>query len=267
MFLIQSPINFRKDWNLHRTMWGVLVILLLIGCRSKIHTIPDIETQLERNKRQDYVVLLHGMWRNARAMEPAREYLSAKGYQVINISYPSTQYPIEILVQQYLHPVIEQIQPNGKQKIHFVTHSMGGILVRYYLKHYQVPELGRVVMLSPPNQGVELTDWVSGTDWFEEMTGPSGQQLRTDETSLVKQLGAVDFELGVIAGDYNPNWITSWLIPGPDDGVVSVKSTKVEGMKDFILVSERHYRLRRRKPVLQQVVYFLQHGQFLHFSG
>ncbi len=246
---------------------SVLMSLFLSACQTKTHVIPDIETQLPPAAPGDYVVLLHGMWRSGYAMEPIAQYLQAKGYRTINVSYPSTEFPIETLVDDYLAPAVESIPLNQGQKIHFVSHSMGGILVRYYLKHHNVPNPGRVVMLSPPNQGTDLVDLVKDTGWYEGSIGPAGMQLSTGSESWIHQLGPVDFELGVIAGNYNPNWLTSWILPGDDDGVVPVDKMKVDGMSDLLLVSERHYQLRRHKPVLQQIVYFLETGEFLHASS
>ena len=125
-----------------------------------------------------------------------------------------------------------------------------------------MPYLGRVVMLSPPNKGTELTNIFSDTQWFKDNIGPAGTQLNPHSTSWVNQLGDVNFELGIIAGNYNGNWLTAWLLPGADDGVVSVDSMKVTGMTDFLLVSEKHFNLRRLIPALQQAVYFIENGQF-----
>ena len=125
-----------------------------------------------------------------------------------------------------------------------------------------MPTLGRVVMLSPPNKGTELTNLLADTDWYKEKVGPAGKQLNANQNSWVNQLGSVDFDLGIIAGNYNANLITSWLLPGPDDGVVSVESMKVKGMVDFLLVSEKHFNIRRFIPALQQSVYFIENGRF-----
>lgn len=240
----------------------VCLILSNTGCTTKTHELPDIADVLIPKQTQDTVILLHGMWRDADAMEPAENFLSQQGYHTLNLSYPSTEKSIEVLVRDYLHPAVEKLQSKQPENIHFVTHSMGGILVRYYLEHYDIPALGRVVMLSPPNKGSQLSNIVLDLSWLDWLIGPAAQQLATHEQSWVNQLQPVGFDLGVIAGNYNPNWLTSWLLPGEDDGVVSMENTKVEGMQDFLVVSEEHFELRKYPPVLQQVAYYLQHGQF-----
>jgi triacylglycerol lipase len=141
---------------------------------------------------------------------------------------------------------------------------MGGILVRYYLKENRIPELGRVVMLSPPNGGSEVVDKLGGTFLFKWMNGPAGQQLGTGENSIPKQLGPVDFDLGIITGDRSINLILSCLIPGSDDGKVSIENAKVKGMKDFRVIHASHPFIMKNKEAMSQVVSFLKTG---HFAG
>ncbi|SFD25816.1 esterase/lipase family protein [Pseudoalteromonas denitrificans] len=251
----------RKNWFLK----GIILVIIsfsLIGKPEKTHQLDNIEELISQHNNDEYIILLHGMFRSAFAMKPAEIFLKEKGFNIVNMSYPSTQYDIETLVAEHLRPLVLSLEQQGVKKIHFVTHSMGGILVRQYLKNYPMPYLGRVVMLSPPNKGTELTNIFSDTQWFKDNIGPAGTQLNPHSTSWVNQLGDVNFELGIIAGNYNGNWLTAWLLPGADDGVVSVDSMKVTGMTDFLLVSEKHFNLRRLIPALQQAVYFIENGQF-----
>ena len=147
-------------------------------------------------------------------------------------------------------------------RIHFVTHSLGGIIVRYYLKNHRIPELGRVVMLSPPNGGSEVVDKFRDNFIFKWLNGPAGQQLGTGKDSLPKKLGGVAFELGVIDGDRSINLFLSIIIPGPDDGKVSVSNAKVEGMKDFIIVHSSHPFIMKNRHAIKQTITFLRQGEF-----
>lgn len=228
---------------------------IMVGCAP----LPAQPTKA----RTDYVVLLHGLGRTNRSMKSLKNYLSNKGFKVLNIDYPSRQYPIEELVKH----VAEQIKPDKDNiekadKVHFVTHSMGGIITRLYLKKSPPKNLGRVVMISPPNQGSELVDTLKNNILFQWITGPAGQQLGTESSSIPNQLGAVDFELGVITGNWTFNPLYSLLIPGEDDGKVSVKRAKVEGMSDFLVVPHSHTFIMNSREVKAQVVYFLDKGRF-----
>ena len=214
--------------------------------------------------QDDYVILLHGLARTNRSMEKLEKSLSQYSYHVINLDYPSTKHPIEFLAEEYLGKIIERYNALPQKKIHFVTHSLGGIIVRYYLKHRELSNLGRVVMMSPPNQGSEVVDHMKDTLVFKKINGPAGQQLGTDEDSVPLKLGSVDFELGVITGNRTFDPLFSMLIPGPDDGKVSVKRAKVTGMADFVVLPHSHTFIMQKEDVIEQVIHFLEHGSFRH---
>jgi pimeloyl-ACP methyl ester carboxylesterase len=216
------------------------------------------------SEKDDYVILLHGLARTSRSLAKLEKRLSQCGYRVINLDYPSTEHPIELLAEEYLGRTIERYQEGPRRKIHFVSHSLGGIIVRYYLKHYELSNLGRVVMMSPPNQGSEVVDYMKDTFVFKKINGPSGQQLGTDKDSVPLKLGPVDFELGVITGNRTFDPLFSMLIPGPDDGKVSVKRAKVAGMADFLVLPHSHTFIMQKEDVIEQVIHFLEHGSFRH---
>lgn len=247
---------------LRRGLIGGVTLSIMMSCQIRPDAGPSFDESLDLKGNQQNVVLLHGMWRTSFAMNSIEAFLTEQGYNVVSISYPSTDHEVQTLVEEYLVPEIEKLQQNSDGRIHFVTHSMGGILVRYYLKHHEMTALGKVVMIAPPNHGSELTGVFDDTEWFTKFAGPAGEQLKADDDSWVNGLGKVDFELGVVAGNYNTNWITSWLLPGEDDGAVSLESTKIEGMADFITVPEKHYKIRSAKVVMQQAAYFLKYGHF-----
>lgn len=212
--------------------------------------------------KPDCVVLVHGMGRSPLSMKRLEWALVRRGYQVVNLAHPSTRLPVERLARDYLAPAVLGIElPPGGQ-IHFVTHSLGGIVVRQYLQENSLTNLGRVVMLGPPNQGSEVADRLKNNFFYRWSTGPSGQQMGTHPTDLPRRLGPVNFPLGVIAGDRSFNPWFSCLLPGPDDGKVSVAGTRVEGMNDFVIVHASHTWLMWRRPVLKQVLTFLAKGRF-----
>ena len=210
----------------------------------------------------DYVVLLHGLGRTALSMKKLEKHLHRKGFKTVNISYPSTKYPIETLSDVYLINEIMQRCTDPNSKIHFVTHSLGGIILRYYLKKNHLPNLGRVVMLSPPNKGSEIAEHFQKNIFFKIFMGPAGQQLGISANSVPNSIGPADFELGIITGDKSFNPYFSKLIPGKDDGKVSVERAKLEGMSDFLVVHKDHMFIMYSKKVIEQVIFFLEKGRF-----
>ncbi|MCP4402481.1 MAG: alpha/beta hydrolase [bacterium] len=213
-------------------------------------------------EKGDYAIVIHGLGRTGRSMKKPQAFLEQKGYHVFNFHYPSTKYDVETLTKNYLARFIDKHCRKKNKQIHFVTHSMGGILVRNYLARFPLENVGRVVMLAPPNQGSEVVDWQRHWLLFRWLLGPAGQQLGTGESSLPLKLGPVDFELGVIAGDKSFEPVHSFVIPGDDDGKVGVERSKVEGMQDFLLVHKTHTFIMRDKEVLQQAEHFLRTGAF-----
>lgn len=209
---------------------------------------------------QDTVVLLHGLARSPESMARMEAALQSAGYQTLNLGYDSRHHKIETLAEDLRGRIVAATKEAAA--VHFVTHSMGGILLRQIQASKPLPNLGRVVMLSPPNQGSEVVDRIG--DWwlFKKINGPAGQQLGTAEDSFVKQLPDIDFDCGVITGDRSINWINSGMIPGPDDGKVSVESAQVEGMSAFKVVHATHPMIMKKTAVIEEVIHFLATGQF-----
>jgi len=210
----------------------------------------------------DCVVLLHGLARTAAAMETMDQALTDAGYFTVNVDYPSRQHNVETLATMAIPPALAKCRAEKAPVIHFVTHSMGGILLRQYTKDNKIAGLGRVVMMGPPNQGSQVVDKLKNVPGFEAFNGPAGMQLGTAADDLPKRLGAVKFELGVIAGTSSINLLLSNYLPNPDDGKVSLENTKVAGMCALVSVSVSHPFLMKRKKVITQVLHFLQNGNF-----
>lgn len=211
-------------------------------------------------QKNECVVLLHGLAKTKQSMSKLNHALTEAGYTTVNHDYPSRSDSIPHLADTHISQALTQCP--DITTIHFVTHSLGGILVRQYLQNHSIKNLGRVVMLGPPNQGSEVVDKLHKLPGFELIGGPSSLELGTLESSIPKQLGAADFELGIIAGSRSVNPILSTLLPGPDDGKVSVTNTKVEGMKQHIVLPVTHPFMMRNANAIAQVKYFLAQGEF-----
>jgi len=215
----------------------------------------------KQNKHQ-HVILLHGMGRTWRSMWRMSHSLRLAGYPAHNTGYPSTHHPIQYLADSYVRPAVEKLSDAGK--IHFVTHSLGGILVRQYLQKHSIPKGSRIVMLSPPNHGSEVADKLTNWKPYQWLNGPAGQQLGTNKNSVPNQLGPIDYEAGIITGNKSTNPLFSSWINGEDDSKVSVSSARLTEMKDFLVVPASHSFIMNKTEVIRQVIHFIEHGCFIH---
>ncbi|MCX6733792.1 MAG: alpha/beta fold hydrolase [Candidatus Peregrinibacteria bacterium] len=201
---------------------------------------------MKNNK--DYVVLLHGFWRTAKSMGKIENVLTKKGYAVINVDYPSRREKIENLSDNYLKKCIEERCTDKSKKIHFVTHSMGGIIVRYFLSKHKLINLGKVIMIAPPNKGSKLADYLSSFPILNTILGPALKQLSTKKNSLPNKIIPPKYPVGIIAGKY--------------DEKVPMESAKLTNMQDFLLVSSTHTYIMDSGRVIKAVQRFLEEGKF-----
>ncbi len=227
-----------------------------------VTTVPTIHVGAEPLGQ---VVVLHGLGRSSLSMWLLANRLTQAGFEVHNFDYPSTQASVQELVG-VLSNQVEQCCLSSEKPLHFVTHSLGGILVRAYIAQKRPHNLARVVMLSPPNQGSQLVDELRDSPLFQWATGPAGQELGTDPSNLPNRLGPADFEVGIITGSRSLNPLASWLVTGEDDGKVSVESAQLEGMADFLVVPNTHTFIMNSSQVAQEVVHFLEQGSFSELS-
>ncbi|MCQ8240254.1 esterase/lipase family protein [Rhizosaccharibacter radicis] len=209
----------------------------------------------------DRVVLLHGLAAGRRSMRVIQRALLAQGFQVLNPGYPSLRSPLSELVE-----LLHQKLADEKQvavRTHFVTYSMGGLLARAYLARYRPSGLGRVVMIAPPNRGSELADLVCRIRLARWVLGPSARELgtaRSPETTAL--LSDIAYPLGIIAGNRFLDPLGWMLIPGANDGRVSVRSTMVPGMTGHAVIPASHHGIVRNRDAVDHVVSFLTRGEF-----
>ena len=196
------------------------------------------------------------------------EKLREAGYHTVNLDYPSRKKTIEQIASEHVPEAIGECQTYNAEAIHFVTHSLGGIITRQVIKDKRPESLGKVVMLSPPNKGSTIVDALKGSWYYRWINGPAGQQLTTSSNSLPNTLGPVDYPVGIITGS-DPAFFDTWFssfIPGVNDGKVAVSQTRLEGMADFMVVSESHTYIMDAGRVQDETVYFLKHGTFYDTS-
>jgi pimeloyl-ACP methyl ester carboxylesterase len=213
------------------------------------------------------VVLLHGIGRTSRSMRKLERSLQQAGLATLNLTYASRRKPLDALACD-IHPVISQFSEAIQGPLHFVGHSMGGLLARVYVAGYRPARLGRVVMLGTPNGGSELADLLQGSLLYRSYYGPAGQQLTTQPDSTLALLPPVDYAVGIVAGNRAINPIAwRFVLPRPNDGCVSVESSKLAGMADHITIKATHIGLSRHADAIQQTIAFLADGHFSDSSS
>ncbi len=208
--------------------------------------------------QEEHVVLLHGLARTPHSMKTMEAALTAEGYAVHNLDYDSRHHTIEVLAKTVGQQIRESTA--SAPRVHIVSHSLGGILVRQIQATAPIPNLGRVVMLSPPNKGSEVVNKIGHWWLFKKINGPAGQQLGAEGESFINQLADIDFECAVLTGDRSINWINSMMIPGKDDGKVSTESAQTEGVTAFKVIHVSHPYIMKKKAVIDEVIHFLENG-------
>ncbi|MGT2440045.1 esterase/lipase family protein [Bradyrhizobium betae] len=205
------------------------------------------------------VVLLHGIARTSASLKGLERSLKANGFATLNIDYASRTKPIAELADD-IQPAIVRFAERDAP-LHFVAHSMGGLVTRAYIAKYRPSKLARVVMLGTPNSGSEVADLLGGSWLYHSFYGPAGRELTTASRSNASS--PVDYPVGVIAGNRFIDPVAGLLIlPKPNDGRVSVQSALLAGMTDHIVVKVSHTGLPRHPVAIEQTIAFLRDGRF-----
>jgi pimeloyl-ACP methyl ester carboxylesterase len=208
------------------------------------------------------VILFHGIARTSRSLAKLERALRQAGFATLNLDYPSRRKPLDLLAE-HVHPAVADFAGRRQQPIHFVGHSMGGLLARVYLAKHRPAQLGRVVMLGTPNGGSEVADLLQGLSLYRSFYGPAGLQLTTHLDDVLRSLPALDYAVGVVAGNSSIDPISSLLVlPRPNDGRVSVRSSRLDGMADHITIKASHHGLLRHRLAIDQTIAFLREGRF-----
>jgi pimeloyl-ACP methyl ester carboxylesterase len=245
-----------------RSLWIAPVlaaVLAVVALQATASGVSPLEESL-REGGNARVVMLHGLGRSDRAMRRLARRFEQEGLMSHPIGYDSTTQDIDEIVAEIDRDLAACC--GDAARLHFVTHSLGGIVLRAWIAREGSQRLGRVVMLSPPNHGSELVDRLGG---LSRLLGPTGRALGTGPESTpsrLNRLGPVGYELGVIAGDRSFNWLGSWILDGPDDGTVSVESAKLTGMSDFLVLPSSHSFMMYDREVARQAIHFVRYGRF-----
>ena len=199
------------------------------------------------------VVLLHGMGRTRASMWLMEVRLRSAGYTVLNFPYSAKATTMDLLSEELRVFLAEKVET---PVYHLIGHSLGNIILRNGFKKGYPPGLGRIVMLAPPNRPAEMARAFKDNPIYRWFTGDSGQQLASEE--FYETLPVPPVEFGVVAGDRGQRL----TFKEPNDGVVTVESTKLEGMKAWALVHHAHTFIMNSRQVALLCMQFLRHGNF-----
>lgn len=232
------------------TAAGVVAAVVLASCEAGPAPTPE---------DQESVVLVHGLGRTERSMAVLAQRLRWAGYDVTAFGYDSRLAPVARQAEALAETVAHCCREAGR--VHFVGHSLGGIVIRTFLAASPPKSLGRVVLLVPPNRGSELADWLRDVPVVSEALGPAGRALGTGEADVPATLPPPAYEMGIVAGDRSVNPIGSAFIEGPDDGIVALDRTRVEGVP-MIVLPRSHAFIMNSRHAARAVVQFLRRGAF-----
>jgi len=260
--LMRGNISKSMDQSSHQLTMKLLLLSVCLMLNQSCLRLGFCEETGDRLVGKECVILLHGLGRTKYSMTKIERRLKEEGYLVVNCDYPSTKKTIEELSRIHVSEAVKCCRNQSAKKIHFVTHSLGGILVRQYLQKNSIPDGGRVIMLSPPNKGSVIADRLKNNFLYKWITGPAGQQLGTGNKSVPNRLNPIEVEVGVITGNRSLEpWFSS-MIPGDDDGKVSVKRAGLKEMNDFLVVESSHTFIMQNSEVIDQIVIYLKNGRF-----
>jgi len=212
--------------------------------------------------RDEGVVLLHGIGSTSRSMRKLERSLQQAELATLNLSYASRKKPLELLAED-IHPAITEFAEATPGRLHFVGHSMGGLLPRVYVASHRPSRLGRVVMLGTPNGGSEVADLLQRSPLYRGFYDPAGLQLTTKQDDTLALLPPVDYAVGIVAGTRALDPIAwRFVLPRPNDGRVSVARSKLAGMADHIAIKATHTGLPYHRLAISQTIAFLSEGRF-----
>ncbi len=263
-----TDLTFFRGWRIQKNAWTGSCRLLdpqqkrwahgtREHCRAVLNTIRQEQKLPPMSGRA--IVLMHGLIRSSRSFHRMVRRLEQENVTVVPFDYSSTRLSIPEAAD-CLNEVISGLE--GIDSIDLVVHSMGGLVLRCWLRDHEDGRIRRAVLMGVPNHGAQIADRLHRHRLFRVLYGPAGQQLVSDPEGFIASLPIPDFEFGIIAGGrgqvrgFNP------LLPGDNDSTVTVHSARLSGARDFLLVPVIHSFLMADSRCIEAVACFLKHGRF-----
>ena len=245
----------------------LLMAVLLVFCGASCGTFKEQrETTQVYDGPGDTVVVMHGLrWWTMGGMNWMARQFNRAGYRVILVRYPSRKLDCDGIMNGYLAKTMERENTRTGRPIHFMAHSLGAVVTHRFLQDQAPANLGRCVFIGTPHHGTELADLIGRKmPWTLRVIGPAAASLNTSGGGLPDKLRPPNFPLGIIMGDRSNYPFLSPFIPGPDDGVVPVRSGMVKGARDTLVLHEAHVEMIRSPQVFKQARRFIETGAFDH---
>lgn len=207
------------------------------------------------------VILLHGLARTKRSLGTMENALSDAGYRVCNIDYPTRKHQIAALADSIGTP-IDKVMQNNQDEVHFVTYSLGALVLRAYLAKQQDLPLGKIVLIAPPHGGSPVADFIQARAWLRWLFGPVIQQLGIKQDNPPWSIPS-EVLMGILAGSRAWDPFTL-LFNEMNDGRVSVSGTKHPMMTDHLVLPLSHFQMTYHPDIIHQTIFFLKRGHFQH---
>ena len=238
-------------------LFFMMLLLILPGCsvlKTALYHNYEVKKYENVNDDKEYVVVFHGVYGKFEDMSIIAESLNKEGYNVISIQYPTNTDSVEEITEKYIKPVLDGIDKD--KKVNFIVHSMGSGVLRYYLKNNEVKNLGKVVFISPPSHGSALSD-NPVSSLLKEPLGKAVAQFSMKEGSFVNKLGNPDYPCYVMIGNKTNNPIYSAMIPGKDDGMVPLNSSKLDTCDYKIIEKTTHTSILKDERTISEIKKYL----------
>ncbi len=245
-YRLLDPNNIRHAWGTYEVCKHVS------DAKRKERPVQSTEDHL--------ILLIHGIGRSTGTFTNMKAAMLQQGHAAVSVSYPSTRRSIEAHAAQIAR-LISNLE--NTKRISFVTHSMGGLVVRKLLARNDDWKtkitVDSIVQIAPPNQGSAIARWLKDNPLYKTVSGPAGQELTPEATARLPPLKHV---FSIIAGGRNTEKGYNPLLPGDDDGTVSVKETYLAGASDFLIIPAIHARLSNDPRTIKATLNFLRLGRF-----
>ncbi len=239
-----------------------LLIILMVST-FLISSIFLVEEPLQAAENKEVVVLVHGYNKDHRDMIQLKEYLETRGYEIVTVDLPLRFRSIEHatgVFRDQMEATLASLET--EQKISFVGHSTGGLVIRKYLDELENKEMiNRAVQIATPNQGSSLATLVSDISELWTSIFTTLESLEVENVEAMDLIEGDAIEIGAIAGNKSTRFFGR-LLEGENDGRVKVESVKYPGLSDFIVIPYHHNEIHHQEKTAELVDRFLRTGKF-----